>query len=131
MGTSTGTTTLGGGNNNGTVFSLSVGLGPFVEAVTYSGKVGSIIEFLGQGFTSSSTVSFNGTTASRTVVSGTYLTATVPNGATTGPVYVTTSGVTLKSNKTFRVIPQIKSFLADERPCVGTVVTINGESFQA
>jgi len=130
MGTSTGTTTLGGANNNGTVFSLSVGLGPFVEAVTYSGKVGSIIEFLGQGFTSSSTVSFNGTTASRTVVSGTYLTATVPNGATTGPVYVTTSGVTLKSNKTFRVIPQIKSFSPTSGP-VRTVVTINGESFQA
>jgi hypothetical protein len=71
-------------SENGTVFSLSVGLGPFVEALTYSGKVGNTIEFLGQGFTSSTTVSFSGTPAPRKVVSGTYLTATVPNGATTG-----------------------------------------------
>ena len=114
----------------GTVFSLSVGLGPFVEAVTYSGKVGTIIEFLGQGFTTTSAVSFNGKAASRTVVSGTYLTATVPNGAITGFVTVTTSGGTLKSNKIFRVIPQITSFSPTSGP-VGTVVTINGESFQA
>lgn len=38
---------------------------------------------------------------------GTYLTVTAPNGATTGYVTVTTSAVTLKSNKKFRVIPLI------------------------
>jgi uncharacterized repeat protein (TIGR03803 family) len=122
-----GTTTLGGASNNGTVFSLSVGLGPFVEALTYSGKVGNTIEFLGQGFTSSTTVFFNGTAASRTVVSGTYLTATIPSGATTGFVTVTTSGGTLKSNKKFRIIPQITSFSPTSGP-VGTVVTIKGVS---
>jgi uncharacterized repeat protein (TIGR03803 family) len=104
-------TTSGGGATDacsigcGTVFSLSVGLGPFVEPVTYSGKAGHTIEFLGQGFTSSTTVSFNGKAAIRKVISGTYLTATVPSGATTGFVTVTTSGGTLKSNKIFRVIP--------------------------
>jgi uncharacterized repeat protein (TIGR03803 family) len=125
-----GTTTLGGASNNGTVFSLSVGLGPFVEALTYSGKVGNTIEFLGQGFTSSSTVSFNGTKSPMVKVSpsGTYLTATVPNGATTGFVTVTTSGGTLKSNKIFRVIPQITGFSPTSGP-PGTSVTINGESF--
>jgi uncharacterized repeat protein (TIGR03803 family) len=103
-------------------------LKPFVSLLPYSGKVGATIEFLGQGFTPSTTVSFNGTTASRTVVSGTYLTATVPNGATTGFVAVTTSSGTLKSNKIFRVIPQITSFSPTSGP-PGTSVVINGESF--
>jgi uncharacterized repeat protein (TIGR03803 family) len=90
----------------GTVFSLSVpGLSPFVEALTYSGKVGNTIEFLGQGFTSSTAVSFNGTPATRSVKSGTYLTAKVPSGATTGFVTITTLSGSLQSNKIFRVIP--------------------------
>lgn len=105
-----GVTVSGGGcasapNCYGTVFSLSVGLGPFVEAVTYSGKVGNTIEFLGQGFIKSSTVSFNGASATPSVKSGTYLTAQVPSGATTGFVTITTSSGTLQSNKIFRVIP--------------------------
>ncbi|HMD17377.1 MAG TPA: choice-of-anchor tandem repeat GloVer-containing protein [Terriglobales bacterium] len=95
-----------GSSGCGTVFDLSVpGLSPFVEAVTYSGKVGKTIEFLGQGFTKSTTVSFNGTLATRSVKSGTYLTAKVPSGATTGFVTITTSSGTLQSNKMFRVIP--------------------------
>jgi uncharacterized repeat protein (TIGR03803 family) len=94
-----------GGALFGTVFSESVGLGPFVEALTYSGKVGATIEFLGQGFTSSSIVSFNGTPVTPTVISGTYLTAKVPSGATTGFVTITTLSGSLQSNKRFRVLP--------------------------
>jgi uncharacterized repeat protein (TIGR03803 family) len=123
-----GTTYYVGASGDGTVFSVSVGLGPFVEALTYSGKVGNTIEFLGQGFTSSITVSFDGKAAMRKVVSGTYLTATVPSTATTGFVTVTTSEGSLKSNKIFRVIPQITSFSPTSGP-VGTRVTITGESF--
>jgi len=95
-----------GGAPFGTVFSESVpGLGPFVEAQTYSGKVGATIGFLGQGFTKSTTVSFNGTLATPSVKTRTYLTAKVPTGATTGFVIITTSGGSLQSNKIFRVIP--------------------------
>jgi uncharacterized repeat protein (TIGR03803 family) len=128
-GTLYGTTAYGGAHYNGTVFSLSVGLGSFVEPVTHSGTVGNSIEFLGQGFTSSTTVSFNGKAAIRKVVSGTYLTATVPNDATTGFVTVTTSEGTLKSNKIFRVIPQVTSFSPTSGP-VGTCVEITGESLE-
>jgi uncharacterized repeat protein (TIGR03803 family) len=79
---------------------------PFVSLLPYSGKVGATIEFLGQGFVpGETTVSFNGTAAAVHVVSSTYLTAKVPEGATTGLVTVTTSGNSLTSNKTFRVIP--------------------------
>jgi hypothetical protein len=90
----------------GTVFSLSApSLSPFVEALTYSGKVGKTVEFLGQGFTKSTTVSFNGTPATPSVRSGTYLTAKVPSGATTGFVTITTLSGSLQSNKRFRVLP--------------------------
>ena len=120
-----------GGIGGGTFFSINVALPPlaFVSLLPYSGKVGSTIEFLGQGFTSTSAVSFHGTAASRTVVSGTYLTATVPNGATTGIVTVTTSGGKLNSNKIFRVIPQITSF-SPTSGAVGTAVTITGVSLK-
>jgi len=50
-------------------------------------------------------VSFNGTAASYMVHSDTYLTATVPQGATTGFATVTTPGGTLQSNVLFRVKP--------------------------
>lgn len=111
----------------GVFYRLSAGLPAFVSLLPYSGKVGDNIEFLGQGFTSTSTVSFNGTGATPSLMSGTYLTAAVPSGATTGFVTVTTSSGTVKSNKIFRVIPKIKSF-APASGVVGTVVTITGIS---
>lgn len=116
-----------GGSPQGTFYSWTAGLKPLTHLLPYSGRVGETIEFLGQGFTSATTVSFNGMAATPIVKSGTYLTAAVPSGATTGFVTVTTSGVTLKSNKTFRVTPQIKSFTPPSGS-VGTVVTIIGVS---
>jgi uncharacterized repeat protein (TIGR03803 family) len=104
-------TTEGGGadcvssGGCGTVFSLSTGLGPFVSFVRGTARVGKTVEILGQGFTGTTGVSFNGTAATFTVKSDTYLTATVPVGATTGPVTVTTPGGTLTSNVPFRVRP--------------------------
>lgn len=109
-GTFYGQSTWGGDNSNcgsvgcGTVFSVDVGLGQFVQALTYSGKVGATIEFLGQGFTNLTTVSFNGAPATPNVISGTYLTVKVPGGATTGFVTITTSSGTLTSNKMFTVV---------------------------
>jgi uncharacterized repeat protein (TIGR03803 family) len=122
-----GTTYYGGADNAGTVFRLSAGLGPFVSFVAGSGQVGRTVEILGQGFETATAVSFNGTSATFKAVSNTYLTATVPSGATTGPVTVTETSATLKSNKTFDVTPQIKSFSPTSGP-VGTSVQINGVS---
>ncbi len=99
-------TTYGGGTlGGGTIFSLSVGLAPFISLVRDSGKIGSPIGILGQGFTGTTDVSVNGTAATFSVVSDTYLTAKVPSGATTGFVTVTTPSGTLTSNKIFRVKP--------------------------
>jgi len=87
----------------GTFYSLNVGLKPFVSLVSTSGKIGKSIGILGQGFNGTTSVSFNGTAANFKIVSETYLTATVPKGATTGFVTVTTPKRKLTSNKKFRV----------------------------
>jgi uncharacterized repeat protein (TIGR03803 family) len=100
-----GVTDTGGVNGVGTVYSLSVGLGPFVAFVQAAGKVGQTGGILGQGFTGTTAVSLHGIPANFTVKSDTYITATVPPGATTGYVAVTTPSETLTSNVPFRVIP--------------------------
>ncbi|HEY6292268.1 MAG TPA: IPT/TIG domain-containing protein [Terriglobia bacterium] len=90
-------------DDDGTVFSLSVGLGPFVETLPTSGAVGSAVKILGNNLTGSTSVTFNGTKATFKVVSSTEITTTVPSGATTGKVKVTTLTRTLISNINFRV----------------------------
>jgi uncharacterized repeat protein (TIGR03803 family) len=77
-----GTTSGGGASGDGTVFSLSVGLGPFVETQTTSGKVGATVKILGSDLTGATSVSFNGPAATFAVVSRYFITATVPTGAT-------------------------------------------------
>jgi uncharacterized repeat protein (TIGR03803 family) len=104
-GTFYGTTRLDGADNDGTVFSLSVGHGPFVETLPTSGKVGVAIEILGPDLTSATSVIFNGAAASFKVESDTLISAIVPAGATSGFVAVTLPRGTLRSNAIFRVWP--------------------------
>jgi uncharacterized repeat protein (TIGR03803 family) len=89
----------------GTVFSVSVGLGPFIETLPTSGGVGTKVIILGDKLSGTTAVSFNGTAASFKIVSRTEITTTVPKGATSGTVKVTIPGSTLKSNVAFRVTP--------------------------
>ena len=107
-------TTFYGGNGTdpscgqacGSVYSLDIGAKPFVTFVSEpAGKVGKTVEILGQGFSGTTAVSFHGTAASFKVISDTYLLVSVPNGATTGSVTVTTPSGKLTSNKTFYVLP--------------------------
>lgn len=102
-GTFYGTSQNGGTYFWGTVFSLATGLGPFVSFVNSAGRVGSTVGILGQGFTGTANVWFNGTAASFTVERDTFLIAIVPAGATTGPVTVATPSGTLTSNVPFQV----------------------------
>lgn len=102
-------TTQDGGTNCpssggcGTVFGMSVGLGPFVEALPNSGKIGQAVKILGTGLTGATNVSFNGTAAVFKVPSGSEITTAVPAGATTGPIQVVTPNGTLLSNVPFQV----------------------------
>jgi uncharacterized repeat protein (TIGR03803 family) len=98
-----GTTSQGGAGGGGTVFSLAVGLGPFVKTVPTVGSVGEAVTILGTCLTHATSVTFNGTAATFIVVSGSEITTTVPTGATTGKVKVVTPHSTLSSNEAFRV----------------------------
>jgi uncharacterized repeat protein (TIGR03803 family) len=101
-----GDTYAGGTKGLGVVYSINAGLGAYAALVLTAGKVGKTVGILGQGFKGTKGVSFNGTSATQfAVVSNTFLKATVPNGATTGLVTVTTPKGKLVSKEKFRVIP--------------------------
>ncbi|HTA24532.1 MAG TPA: IPT/TIG domain-containing protein [Terriglobales bacterium] len=95
----------GGEFGDGIAFRYSTGLGPFVSLVQAAGEVGQSGGILGQGFTGTTQVELNGVSADFTVVSDTYIRATVPAGATSGYVTVTTPAGVLTSNVPFRIIP--------------------------
>lgn len=104
-----GTTNVGGDvtcyspSGCGTVFSLSMGLAPFVQMLPGYGHVGKTVKILGTNLTGTTDVTFNGVAATFTVVSGTEIEATVPAGATSGTVEVTTPNGVLESNGLFHV----------------------------
>ena len=117
MGTSTGQRRTGGANVlMGTVFSLSVGLGPFVETQPTSGKVGAAVKILGTNLTGATSVTFNGTAAVFKVVSSSEITTTVPAGATTGKVQVVTPHGTLFEQRALPGAALESALLADQRP---------------
>jgi uncharacterized repeat protein (TIGR03803 family) len=100
-----GTTSGGAGTSaDGTVYSLSMDLAPFVQAIPNVGKVGNKIEIIGTELAGVSKVTFNGVSATYTFVSDTEITAKVPKGATTGPIQVEVNSGTLSSNVAFQVI---------------------------
>ncbi|MGA9508122.1 MAG: choice-of-anchor tandem repeat GloVer-containing protein [Candidatus Sulfotelmatobacter sp.] len=109
-----GTTFSGGGSGAcpydygcGTIFSLSVGLDPFVKTVPTSGNVGAAVRILGTNLNGATSVTFNGTAATFAVISKSEIETSVPPGATAGWVRVTTTVKkiknTLKSNVAFQV----------------------------
>ncbi|MGA7907024.1 MAG: IPT/TIG domain-containing protein, partial [Candidatus Sulfotelmatobacter sp.] len=68
-----------------------------------AGPVGTTVTITGAGLTQASKVTFNGTSAAFTVNSDAQVTATVPTGATTGKIGVTTKGGTATSTTTFTI----------------------------
>ena len=89
----------------GVIYSMSTGLGPFLESVPAAGKIGTTVTILGNNLKFATSVTFNGVAAAFTVESSTYIEATVPAGATTGPIVVTLRTGTLTSNVNFQVLP--------------------------
>ncbi len=96
-----------------------------------SGPVGTEVSVTGTNLTNATDVTFNGTAATFSVVSDTELRTTVPNGATTGKISVTTPNGTALSSSHFTVetppppAPQIAGF-SPTSGAVGTVVTVTG-----
>ena len=103
-----GTTLLGGADNQGQIYSVDLGLpgpAPLVGNLNpASGAVGSPVLIAGRNLIGVSSVTFNGVPATKVVSRGVnYVWAIVPDGATTGPVQVTTQNGVSRTNKTFTV----------------------------
>src|SRR6185369_8464489 len=107
-----------------------------IEFTPNSGPAGTQVTIYGTSFSttpSSNTVSFNGAAATVTSATSTQLTATVPAGASTGPITVSAPGGSAVSATSFVVTgstsaPSIISF----NPTVGTsgtAINITGSNF--
>ncbi len=98
-----------------------------------SGPVGTVVTINGTDLTGATAVTFNNTPATFAVNSATKITATVPLGAATGRIRVSTPGGTGMSREAFIVSttgepPAIRTFHPTSGP-VGTQVTITGLNF--
>lgn len=91
--------------NCGTIFKLSMALPPFVAPTPAFGRVGHPVHILGNNLAGTTSVTFNGVPAIFKVGANSFITATVPSGATSGKIEVTTSSGILSSNRVFEVIP--------------------------
>jgi len=107
-GTIYGTAQMGGPQGLGDVFALDAGLAkpaPWPRNLTpQSGIAGTRVLIWGSNLLSASAVQFNGVAATEVTNSGSsYVWATVPPGATTGPITVTTPGGTATTEAVFTV----------------------------
>jgi uncharacterized repeat protein (TIGR03803 family) len=124
-----GMTMSGGAFHQGVLYSFDNGLKPFASLfVISSGKVGSSVDILGQGFSNATGVKFGTGAGTFVAANDTYMTATLATGGTTGHVTVLEPGGNLASPQTFKVIPTISGF-APSSGQVGTSVVITGTSF--
>ena len=95
-------TTPGGPFTTTTRFTVTPAITSFAPG---SGVAGAAVTINGTNFTGVTAVSFNGHSASFTVSNSGTVTATVPVGATTGPVSVITLDGTATSSSSFTVTP--------------------------
>jgi Subtilase family len=114
-------------------FTVTAAVAPTISDFTpVTGPVGTSVVITGTNFTGTTVVSFNGIPAtSFTVNSPTQITATVPAGATTGSIAVTTPNGTVSSVGLFTLTvpaPTVTGFSPNSGP-VGTSVVIAGTNF--
>ncbi len=106
--TQQGTPTLSaasGGHTSQQVETVTAPVVTISSVAPLSGVAGTTVTITGGGFQGATAVTFNGTPASFTVVSPSEITATVPAGAATGPVAVTTPAGTATSSVSFEISP--------------------------
>jgi hypothetical protein len=126
-------TSPGGTGSSATIFTVTPASSPptISSFSPTSGVVGTSVTINGSGFTGATIVDFNGTSASFVVNTDIKITTTVPLGASTGLIGVTTAGGTGHSGSNFTVtlpVPTISSF-SPTSGVAGTTVVINGTGF--
>ncbi|MGH9331934.1 MAG: beta strand repeat-containing protein [Vicinamibacterales bacterium] len=115
---------------------IGAGTVSIVEFTPNGAPVGATVTIFGTGFSETAgqnTVTFNGVAASVTSSTATQIVTTVPAGATTGPIGVSTPTGSATSGTSFTVTtapaaPSISSFTPTIAPA-GTALTINGANF--
>ncbi|HMF00582.1 MAG TPA: IPT/TIG domain-containing protein [Terriglobia bacterium] len=121
----------------GNILSVAQYASTTVSVISFSpatGSVGASVTIYGTGFSttpSQNSVSFNGANATVSSSTATQIVATVPIGATTGPIGVTVNGKSASSTNPFTIgqPPTITGFtpsVADPR----TAVSVSGDNFQ-
>jgi hypothetical protein len=107
----------------------------FLEGISFSpfsptfGPVGTSVTITGTAFTGATAVSFNGVAAAFTEALPGTITTTVPAGASTGRITITTpNNGSIVTTTRFTITPAINSFAPATGP-VGTGVTITGTNF--
>jgi uncharacterized repeat protein (TIGR03803 family) len=89
----------------GLIFSLSVGLGPFIETVPLAATTGTAVQVLGTDLMGATSVTFDDKAAEFKVVSATQISTMVPSGAVSGRVVVKTPRGALQTIPVFQVKP--------------------------
>jgi hypothetical protein len=92
-----------GGKTDEATLTVTAGALTITGFTPSSGPVGTTVTITGTAFTGASAVRFSGVSATFTVDSSTQITATVPSGAVTGKIKVTTAGGTATSATSFKV----------------------------
>ncbi len=138
-GTAAGAMTITVTGQNGTsepaIFTVTAPPVPTITSFSpTSGMVGATVTITGTNFTGATAVSFGGVSTSVFTVNsaGTSITATVPTGAVSGGISITTPNGTARSSADFTVTvpvpPPIISSITPTSGVVGTSVSITGEN---
>jgi IPT/TIG domain len=127
--------TVGGAPSNGVNFTVAISSPSITTLNPNSGIVGTSVTITGTNFGATqgtSTIKFNGTTATPTGWSATSIVVPVPTGATTGNVVVSVGGIASNGvNFTVTVPAPNITTLSPTSGIVGTSVTIAGSNFGA
>jgi arylsulfatase A-like enzyme len=123
-------TTAGGTDTSQHGFTVTLPPAPTISSFSpTSGPIGTNVTINGSNLGSAQSVKFNGTSASILSNTQSMISTSVPSGATSGRITVTTAGGTATSSSNFTVSPPpaISDFSPASGP-IGTGVTINGSN---